>query len=171
MTSAQTLWVGSRKGLFVAQRDNTGWRIGKPHFPGEPVSQLAASPHDGACYAALRLGHFGVKLWKSVDGGSEWQEIAAPAFPPTPTEGPWNDDETPWTGDQVWAQYRAGNIEGIRSYCETDVLNTYLVYLRFELFRGRLSAEEHAAEIARIRDFLSTQGKPHLSEFLAAWPI
>jgi hypothetical protein len=103
MASAQTLWVGSRKGLFVAQRDSTGWRIGKPHFPGEPVSQFLANPHDGAWYAALRLGHFGVKLWKSTDRGNQWIEVAAPAFPPKPTEGRWKDDTMPWTVDQVWA--------------------------------------------------------------------
>jgi photosystem II stability/assembly factor-like uncharacterized protein len=99
----QTLWVGTRKGLFMVRRDDAGWHIGKPRFPGEPVSQFVANPHDGACYAALRLGHFGVKLWKSADGGREWKEVAAPAFPPKPTEGPWKDDETPWTVDQVWA--------------------------------------------------------------------
>ena len=78
----QTLWVGTRKGLFKVRQDGTGWHIGPPGFPGEPVSQFAVSPHDAACYAALRLGPFGVKLWKSADGASEWKEIAAPAFPP-----------------------------------------------------------------------------------------
>lgn len=74
-------------------------------------------------------------------------------------------------GDQVWTQYRAGNIERIRNYCETDVLNTYLIYLRFELFRGRLSVAEHAAEITRMREYLGAQGKPHFAEFLAAWSL
>lgn len=73
-------------------------------------------------------------------------------------------------GDQVWTEYRAGNIEGIRNYCEADVLNTYLIYLRFELFRGRLSAEQHQAELARVREHLAAQAKPHFAEFLAAWP-
>jgi 3'-5' exonuclease len=73
-------------------------------------------------------------------------------------------------GEQVWEQYRAGNIAGIRDYCETDVLNTYLIYLRFELIRGRLSAAQHAAEILRIRDYLAAQSTPHLQQFLAAWP-
>ncbi len=41
-------------------------------------------------------------------------------------------------GDQVFDAYLAGDIESIRNYCETDVLNTYLVYLRFQLFRGRM---------------------------------
>lgn len=99
----QTMWVGTRKGLFAVRRETGGWRIGKPSFPGEQVSQFLANPHDGACYAALRLGHFGVKLWKSTDGGRGWKEVAAPAFPPKPTEGPWKDDTMPWTVDQVWA--------------------------------------------------------------------
>jgi hypothetical protein len=98
----QTLWVGTRKGLFAARPAEGGWRLGRPHFPGEPVTQFAVDPRDGTAYAALRLGHFGVKLWKSGDGGAAWQEIAAPAFPPKPTEGPWQDDPTPWSVDMVW---------------------------------------------------------------------
>jgi len=99
----QTLWVGTRKGLFMVRKDGADWQLGKPRFPGEPVSQFLRNSHDGACYAALRLGHFGVKLWKSADGGNEWKEMAAPAFPAKPTEGPWKDDATPWTVDQVWS--------------------------------------------------------------------
>ena len=36
-----------------------------------------------------------------------------------------------------------GRSKSIRNYCETDVLNTFLVYLRFELMRGMLSREEY----------------------------
>ncbi len=64
----QALWVGTRKGLFAVRREGGAWRIGEPSFPGEPVSQFLANPHDRACYAALRLGHFGVKLWKRCGG-------------------------------------------------------------------------------------------------------
>ena len=64
----------------------------------------------------------------------------------------------------------AGGLRRIRDYCETDVLNTYLVYLRFELLRGRLSAREHAAEVSRVRQLLEDSSAPHLHEFLAAWP-
>ena len=98
----QTMWVGTRKGLFVVRRTDAGWRIGKPRFPGEPVTQFVADPKTGAWYAALRLGHFGVKMWKSLDQGTNWNEVAAPAFPPKPTEGVWKDDETPWSVDLVW---------------------------------------------------------------------
>ena len=98
------LLVGTRKGLFEIQRAGAGagWHIGKPRFPGEPVSQVLVDPQDGTQYAALRLGHFGVKLWRCAQGSSQWQEVAAPAFPPKPAEGPWKDDPTPWTVDLVW---------------------------------------------------------------------
>ncbi len=73
------------------------------------------------------------------------------------------------SGGKVWDSYLAGDIEGIRNYCETDVLNTYLVYLRFELIRGRLSPSRYEEECQQLREYLSTQGKAHLSEFLQAW--
>lgn len=57
----------------------------------------------------------------------------------------------------------------IRNYCETDVLNTLLIFLRFELIRGRLLRDEYLAEIAKVRDVLSTQPRTHFQEFLAAW--
>lgn len=73
------------------------------------------------------------------------------------------------SGGKVWDSYLAGDLEGIRNYCETDVLNTYLVYLRFELIRGRLSPSRQAEECQQLREYLSTQGKAHFSEFLQAW--
>ena len=100
--SAQTLWVGTRKGLFGVRQIAGDWRLGRPHFPGEPVTQFLADAATGARYAALRLGHFGVKLWKSVDAGASWGEVAAPAFPPKPADGPWRDDPTPWSVDLIW---------------------------------------------------------------------
>jgi predicted PolB exonuclease-like 3'-5' exonuclease len=75
-----------------------------------------------------------------------------------------------FSGAQVWDAYRAGNIEGIRRYCETDVLNTYLVFLAFERMRGRLAPQGHDAEIVRVRELLQASGEPHHLEFLAAWP-
>lgn len=98
----RTMLVATRKGLVVVEGDGTHWRIAGLHFAGEPVSQVLADPRDGAWYCALRLGHFGVKLHKSGDGGAHWQEIAAPAFPPKPTDGPWADDPTPWSVDLLW---------------------------------------------------------------------
>ncbi|HKJ22432.1 MAG TPA: 3'-5' exonuclease [Gammaproteobacteria bacterium] len=72
-------------------------------------------------------------------------------------------------GGKVWEAYQNGEIEHIRNYCETDVLNTYLIYLRYELIRGRLREEAHQQECQRIRETLISEDKPHLTAFLQAW--
>lgn len=74
-----------------------------------------------------------------------------------------------FSGAQVWPAYLNGEIVRIRRYCETDVLNTYLVYLRFELMRGRFSRERYAEEIERVKVMLRAGTEPHFAEFLAAW--
>jgi len=51
------------------------------------------------------------------------------------------------------------------------VLNTYLVYLRFELLRGHLDPTLHAHEVARVRKLLADSTAAHLKEFAAAWPV
>jgi hypothetical protein len=72
-------------------------------------------------------------------------------------------------GSQVWEVYLQGGLARIRDYCETDVLNTYLVYLRFQLLRGHLNAAEHASEVGRVRKLLNDSPAAHLKEFAAAW--
>ena len=71
------------------------------------------------------------------------------------------------SGDKVWEQYLAKNLKGISDYCETDVLNTYCVFLRFELMRGTINMNEYEKEIDRLRSYLNSEkSKPHLHEFL-----
>ena len=72
-------------------------------------------------------------------------------------------------GSKVWDAYLDGDIEGIRNYCETDVLNTYLVYLRYQLMRGKLMPNSYERECDRVRDMLKKEDKAHLTEFLQAW--
>lgn len=72
-------------------------------------------------------------------------------------------------GGQVWEAYQAGNLNGIRRYCETDVLNTWLIFLRFELLRARLSREQHEAELERVRALLRSSPEPHFAQFLRLW--
>lgn len=74
-----------------------------------------------------------------------------------------------FAGDQVWDAWLAGDLAGIRRYCETDVLNTYLIYLRFELMRGRFSRERYAEEVERVKDLLRAGKEPHFAEFLRQW--
>ncbi len=73
-------------------------------------------------------------------------------------------------GSQVWDVYLQGGLSRIRGYCETDVLNTYLIFLRFQLLRGHLNPTEHANEVARVRRHLDDSALGHFKEFAAAWP-
>ena len=72
------------------------------------------------------------------------------------------------SGAKVWEQFCSGNLKGIRDYCETDVLNTYCVYLRFELMRGVLTQHGYENAIQNLRTYLQSESdKPHFQEFLA----
>jgi len=74
------------------------------------------------------------------------------------------------SGDKVWDRYLDGGIDDIRDYCETDVINTWLVYLRFEHMRGNLDEADLKRELELVRSTLTTMDVPHINEFLAAWP-
>jgi len=90
------------------RRRGSAWAIASVSFMGEPVSMvlppIAEGEHAGAMLAALNLGHFGVKLHASRDGGRQWTEVSAPAYPPQPegAAGP------PWKLVQVWSLEAAG---------------------------------------------------------------
>ena len=73
------------------------------------------------------------------------------------------------SGDKVWDYFQRGEISAIRNYCETDVLNTYLVYLRFEQMRGKYDAFEYETECEYVREALRNEQKSHFIEFLGAW--
>lgn len=72
-------------------------------------------------------------------------------------------------GSLVWSALQAGQLQSIRDYCETDVANTFLVFLRFQLMRGIYDADRYADEVALVRLTLSKMGAPHWLRFLDAW--
>ncbi len=74
-------------------------------------------------------------------------------------------------GSMVTQMYDDGKIKEIRDYCETDVLNTYLVYLRYMNHCGTLSRIHYNQAISDVVSFLENESasKPHLEEFLHAW--
>lgn len=103
--------IGTRKGLFTMRRGALGWSLDDTvHFLGEPVSAVLADPRDGQWYAALRLGHFGVKLHRCGDQGRHWTEVGVPAYPtPAPAavpdaapHGAAAEAPTPAKLDQIW---------------------------------------------------------------------
>lgn len=86
MAVNEFLLLGTRKGLFVLRHRGGSWRITQRAFLGVSVSAVLSDARDGALYAALVHGQFGVKLHRSDDGGKQWTEIAAPAFPRSRSE-------------------------------------------------------------------------------------
>lgn len=76
-------------------------------------------------------------------------------------------------GSQVAALVDEGRIQEVRDYCETDVLNTYLVYLRWKLHTGALSAEGYDRAVADVIAYIQAEmdKRPHLGAFLEAWGL
>ncbi len=73
------------------------------------------------------------------------------------------------SGAGVWDAFQAGKIAEISNYCETDVVNTYLVFLRFQQMRGALTADQHQAQCEVVRGVLGKSAEPHWKEFLTRW--
>jgi predicted PolB exonuclease-like 3'-5' exonuclease len=72
-------------------------------------------------------------------------------------------------GSQVYPAYKRGELAAIRAYCETDVANTYLLFLRYQLIRGALDRDAYDREVAAFRYWLGEQPAAHWREFAAAW--
>ncbi|PTS81676.1 MULTISPECIES: 3'-5' exonuclease [unclassified Caulobacter] len=68
-------------------------------------------------------------------------------------------------GAEVAGFVKAGRIAEVAAYCETDVVNTYRVWLRYELFRGALKPDEFRSSETALADFIRARlvEKPHLA--------
>jgi 3'-5' exonuclease len=60
-------------------------------------------------------------------------------------------------GNEVERYFLEGRIKEIADYCETDVVNTYRVWLRYELFRGRLIESEHQGSECNLAEFIAAR--------------
>jgi predicted PolB exonuclease-like 3'-5' exonuclease len=67
-------------------------------------------------------------------------------------------------GSEVHRYFQDGKIQEIADYCETDIVNTYRVWLRYELFRGRLGPAEYEASEQALAEHIKAkeETKPHL---------
>ena len=73
-------------------------------------------------------------------------------------------------GSKVWEAYQQGRLKEIRDYCETDVVNTWLVFVRFQMMRGQFTRAQYARECELVRKVLEKQEGSHWQEFLSQWP-
>ncbi|HEY8605995.1 MAG TPA: exo-alpha-sialidase [Noviherbaspirillum sp.] len=101
----QRAWVATRKGLFELQEGSRGWDITGHAFAGDPVTTALADRRDGTLYAALNLGHFGVKLHRRAPGAAAWTEVAVPAYPLQPEN---TDGDVPWKLSLLWSLAAGG---------------------------------------------------------------
>ena len=73
-------------------------------------------------------------------------------------------------GSQVVDLYDNNQIKDIRNYCETDVANTYLLYLIFQMHTGSLSKENFIKCCMDLKEYLEKfEDKKHFQEFLREW--
>ena len=60
-------------------------------------------------------------------------------------------------GDQVLQLYYAGEQTKIDEYCRSDVLNTYWLFLKYELLRGKITKDDYLNYIAVMGEFLQKE--------------
>ena len=72
-------------------------------------------------------------------------------------------------GSEVARYFLEGKIKEIADYCETDIVNTYRVWLRYELFRGKLTPIQFQLSEQKLEEFVRLRGntKPHLDELVS----
>jgi len=76
-------------------------------------------------------------------------------------------------GSEVAQYHRDGRIQEVANYCETDVVNTYRIWLRYELFRGKITAAELEGSEANLSDYIKARCniKSHLMAYFLTGPL
>ncbi len=119
---SNTIFVGTRKGLFELNRNGRGGRysIHRTNFLGVQIPVVLPAG-DGCLFAAQQHGHFGPKLQRSLDHGASWEEVTSPAFPEKPAGTPdvmepFRNKPVPWSIELLWSLARGS--DG-RTWCGT----------------------------------------------------
>ncbi len=77
----ERIWIGTRKGTFVAENLSGNWKVRLAGHAGVGVNYVAEDPYTGTLWAALGHGHWGAKLSKSKDGGATWEDASQVKYP------------------------------------------------------------------------------------------
>jgi hypothetical protein len=111
-----TILLGTRKGFIAYHFKNNRWQVENTSFEGIPVSIAYADTRNGTWWAALDHGHWGVKLHRSNNRGTTWEEVTAPAYP----EGAEIKDGVPAATRYIWAMSHGGKNFPSRLWIGTD---------------------------------------------------
>lgn len=76
-------------------------------------------------------------------------------------------------GSMVTQLYDDNKLQEIRDYCETDVLNTFLLYLIYQHHTGTINYESFVKSKDNLKALLEQKSstKPHFKEFLQEWRV
>ncbi|OOR87398.1 3'-5' exonuclease [Moraxella caviae] len=78
-------------------------------------------------------------------------------------------------GSQVVPMVQRGEWDKLANYCESDVLNTWLIYLRWLSVNGKITHDDESALIAHTYDFIGRltddDGNLRHQRFLDAWEL
>lgn len=103
---SEQILVGTRKGLFLVAKSQHGWDIQKAMLLGDPVTMVLVDRHN-QWHAAIKHGHYGVKMKRSNDQGNTWEEVATPSYPVKPDDvediDPIRQAPIPWDLMRVWS--------------------------------------------------------------------
>ncbi|MDF1700127.1 MAG: glycosyl hydrolase [Planctomycetota bacterium] len=80
-TTNDRILLGTRKGLIEARKTNGAWSLSAPGLPGQPIAYAARDARNGALWASIDHGHWGVKLSRSKADNGEFEEVTAPQYP------------------------------------------------------------------------------------------
>ena len=121
---AERCHVATRKGLFTVERGRSGWSIARVNFLGDNVTLVMHDPRSGSLLAALNHGHFGVKVHRSRDAGSTWQEVGTPKYPEKPADyapknTPAEGAPVDWSLKLIWALSPGGRDQPGVVWCGT----------------------------------------------------
>ncbi len=103
------IYAATRKGLFTIERNAKRWEISNVDFLGDPVTMFLHDARDGRQYAALSLGHFGVKLHRSDDDGRNWEEVAVPAYAEHDEMNTRDGGKKPASLSEIWSLETGGH--------------------------------------------------------------
>ena len=106
--------AATHKGLFTFVREGSVWREQEQAFVGDSVTMFLEDPRDGAWYAALDLGHFGVKLHRR-DVGGEWCEVGVPVYPESDSDQKESADSL----KEIWCLEPGSSVQDNRLWAGT----------------------------------------------------
>lgn len=118
---ADTMIVGTRKGLFILKNGRGGWKVWTYSHSASPVPYAFVDTRTGTLWASLDHGHWGSKLHRSRDLGKKWEEIPAPKYPKRARMKSWADTRpVPAALRYIWIIAPGGEDQPDRMYLGTE---------------------------------------------------